>query len=133
VAKTKIKLDHEGIGALLAGPGVMRVVEEAAYATAAGVHAVAHDGPVPVDIWVGSTSLKRDKTPRAAVAVQMAHPAGLPLEAKYGHLANAARAAGLKFTRGESKRLLTYITKSGKKRLATQAQIDNWTRGRRKK
>lgn len=49
---------------------------------------------------------------------------GMFREAREGHL---SRAIGL--SAGDRKQW--YTTKAGKRRLASQAQIDNWTRGRK--
>lgn len=55
---------------------------------ARSINAVAHDGPV-------SVTTDQYTSDRAVAGVTLAHPAGIALEAKYGHLTEAARRSGL--------------------------------------
>ena len=121
----RLRLDHAGIEEMLKSAEVAGVIDDAAAAVASGVSETARDGqavPVEVDSYT---------TDRAAAGVTMAHPAGLGIEAKRGTLSRAAAAAGLEVSAGaEASQLLDYVTASGRRRKATRAQVDNWTRGR---
>lgn len=90
-----VKLDHAGIAAILASSKVAAQVHGLAETIASGAEVDAHDGPVEVLVEDYRAKLKRDTTTRAASAVTLAHPAGLGLEARYGTLTRAARAAGV--------------------------------------
>jgi hypothetical protein len=92
----KIKLDHLGIGQVLSSAPVQMEVSAAAASVAAKVNERAKDGtPIPVKTYNYRARLRRDTIPRAAAAVVMAHPAGLPIEAKRSPLTRAASASGL--------------------------------------
>jgi hypothetical protein len=73
---------------VLSSGKVAAAIDSVAASVASRIGAIAHDGPI--EVRVGSY-----KTDRAAAGVTLAHPAGLAVEAKYGHLAEAAGAAGL--------------------------------------
>jgi len=98
MAKPKIKLDRRGIGAVLAGGEVTGVIADLGEDVASRVYEDSHDGIVPVDATPYRARLRGDTVPRAAVAVTMAHPAGMAIEAKRGSLVAAASAAGLEVT-----------------------------------
>lgn len=122
----KLRLDHPGIAEMLRSAEVAGVIDSAASAVASGVSETSRNGtsiPVVVDSYT---------TDRAAAGVTMAHVAGLGIEAKRGSLARATAAAGLEVSAGPAAtELLDYVTASGKKRKATRAQVDNWTRSGR--
>lgn len=88
VANSKVKLDSKGILAILAGADVAKALDAVAGEVAGAITATSHDGEVPVLVETHTTD-------RAKVFVTLAHPAGLGLEAKNGHLRKAAKAAGL--------------------------------------
>ena len=71
-----------------------------------------------------------DETGRAVVRLGNDSDYAMTVEASHGVLARALDAAGGKGI-DASKIKVKYKTKSGKTIMATQAQIDNWTRGRR--
>ena len=119
----KLRLDSAGIAEMLRSADVALAISEAAEGVAGSVHEVAHGGevvPVRVDEYT---------TDRAAAGVTMAHPAGLGIEAKRGSLSRAAEANGLEVHGESPDDLIDYVTRSGKKRKATRAQVANWTRG----
>lgn len=88
MAFANIKLDSGGMRAMLSSGPVAAAINSLAQSVASSIDVEAHDGPVPVRVGQYTTD-------RAAASVSLAHPAGLPLEAKYGVLAKAAGAAGL--------------------------------------
>ena len=113
----KIRIDSKGMRELLLS--LRAEVRAAADAVASNVDA--RGKPVEVRAYT---------TDRAAASVSIAHPAGLAIQAKYGALTKAAAAAGLEVGSADSSSdLIEYTTKSGKKRMATRAQVANWTRG----
>lgn len=78
----KVKLDHAGIAEVLKSEPVAREVHEIAARRAESVRAhekVQEHAP-------GSVQVEDYTTDRAASAVVILHPAGLPLQAKYGVL-----------------------------------------------
>lgn len=93
MASSKVRLDSNGIGAILAGGAVTAMVNGAGHKVAGNVRAEAHDGPVPVDVTPYRANLRG--RPRAAVAVTMTHPGAIGIEAKHGTLVRAASAAGI--------------------------------------
>lgn len=85
-----IRLDHGGMGEMLKSQPVAAAVRALAEATAAKARAhpsVTRHG-VPVEVASYTTD-------RAACAVTLASPAGMPIQARYGALTQAAGAAGL--------------------------------------
>lgn len=84
----KVKLDSKGILAVLQGAEVAKALDAVAEEVAGAITATSHDGEVPVLVETHTTD-------RAKVFVTLAHPSGLGLEAKYGHLRKAAKGAGL--------------------------------------
>jgi len=125
MAASKLRLDRPGIVEMLRSAGVAAAIEGAAESVARNVSESARNGdPIPVKVGTYVTD-------RAAAGVTMAHPAGLGIEAKRGSLSRAASAAGLEVNGEGAEQLLDYVTKSGKKRKATQAQVDNWSRGQK--
>lgn len=86
----KIRLDSPGMRAMLRSGEVQAAVDALAdrvRSAAAADPAVARAG-APVE-------RESYKTDRAAAAVVIKHPAGLPIEAKHGTLTRAAGTAGL--------------------------------------
>lgn len=80
---TKIRLDHDGIAEVLKSAEVAEAVHEIAEQRAANVRS----HPKVVEHGVADSVKVEDYvTDRAASAVVIAHPAGLPLQAKYGVL-----------------------------------------------
>lgn len=131
MARTKVTLNHAGIAAILKGSEMHALIEKVTEAVAEN----ASGQGVTVGAFKGGSgeialpvASKVITTDRAHGIVTLAHPAGIASQAKHGVLTKAAAAAGLQV--GGASTLLKYTTKSGKTRTATQAQIDNWTRGR---
>ncbi|RLK22639.1 hypothetical protein DER29_0477 [Micromonospora sp. M71_S20] len=93
MAGAKIRLDSKGIAALLKSAGFAAAVATKAAEVETLVsahHSVRRHGmPVEREAYV---------TDRAAQEVTIAHPGGLPVQAKYGALTQAAAAAGLEVT-----------------------------------
>ena len=87
---TNLKLDHGGMAQMLKSGEVAAVIASLAaeVATAAGAEESVQRNAVPVET-------RSYTTDRAASAVSLAHPAGLPIEGKYGPLTRAAGGAGL--------------------------------------
>lgn len=120
--KPKITLDSAGMAAMLKSLDVADAVAE----IAADVASKVSDDPAIVRHELGNYVTVEDfVTDRAVSVVAIAHPAGRGIEGKYGVLTKAVGGDAPPTT-------LTYTTKSGKTRTATQAQIDNWSRGRKK-
>lgn len=90
MAGPKIRLDHAGIAEVLRSEEVHTVIDGYADRTAGA--ALMDPATVRIDIDVDVDSYTTD---RAAASVTLAHPAGVPVEAKYGVLTRAAAAAGL--------------------------------------
>jgi hypothetical protein len=90
MARMKTKLDRGGMAAMLKSGEVAEAVQGLALDVAdnADGFETSKGEPVPV-----TTSFYT--TDRAAAAVTLAHPAGMPLQAKYGVLTSAAAEAGL--------------------------------------
>lgn len=85
-----VRLDHGGMAEMLKSApvaGAVRALAESVAAKARAHPSVTRHG-VPVEV----TSYTTD---RAACAVTLAHSAGMPIQAKYGALTQAAGAAGL--------------------------------------
>lgn len=87
----RITLDHAGMAALLKSAGVASEISSRADAVAAVVasspEVARHDMPVAVSDRVGANRVRSTVTIR--------HPGGLGVQAKYGTLSRALRAAGL--------------------------------------
>jgi hypothetical protein len=123
-----VKLNHSGVSAILKSSEVAAMVTAAAEEIADNVRAQGivvgafsgGDGDIELPVEVTPHT-----TDRARASVTLAHPAGIAVQAKHGALTKAASAAGV-----EVNAVLYYTTKSGVTRRATQAQIDNWTRGK---
>ena len=81
------KLDLGGLAELLQSPKVAAALLGEAEGIASRVVATAHDGPVQVKVYPRIASNMR--IPRASVAVTMAHPGALAIEAKHGPLIRA--------------------------------------------
>lgn len=126
----RIKLDNRGINLVMASGPVTAATAAAASSVASKISEKAKGGEtVPVTIRPRGVTLRRDFIPRTAFDVTLAHPAGIGIEAKRSPLTRAASASGLEVN-GDLNDLVDYVTKSGKKRKATRAQVANWTRGR---
>lgn len=91
MARFKVRLDSLGIEAMLTSAAVASVIGSVAESVAASIDEVAHDGPVPVDVYSSTSD-------RARAHVTMAHPGGLGIEATRSPLARAAAGAGLQVT-----------------------------------
>lgn len=76
--------------------------------------------PGDVELPVRVSMQEKEGEPYASVTI--AHPSGLAVQAKHGLLTRAAADCGFEVTQW-------YTTKAGVRRLASQAQVDNWTRG----
>ncbi|OZV74771.1 hypothetical protein CA850_29785 [Micromonospora echinospora] len=89
----KVKIDYDGVRAILKSEGVGALIDGATEAVRAQVAShqsvVRHRMPVDAD---------RYQTDREAGAVTIAHAGGLAVQAKYGALTQAAAAAGLEVT-----------------------------------
>lgn len=86
----KLRLDHAGIGEVLKSGEVAREVHSLAAERAETVRAqpkVVEHGVVE------SVKVEDYVTDRAASAVVVTHPAGLPLQAKYGILTNGGESS----------------------------------------
>lgn len=86
----KLRLDHRGMEEVLKSVEVAAEVEALADEVAA--NAREDDAVVRNEVEVRVSTYETD---RAAAAVTLADPAGLPIEAKHGSLTRAATAAGL--------------------------------------
>jgi hypothetical protein len=87
---TTVRLDHGGMAEILKSGPVAAAVRAMAQTVAGNAKAhpsVTRHG-VPVEVTAYTTD-------RAACAVTLAHSAGMPIQAKYGALTQAAGAAGL--------------------------------------
>lgn len=93
MAGLKIRLDHGGMAEMLGSPEVAAEI----LAKASEVQGIAewHQSVARHRMPVERESYETD---RAAEAVTIAHAGGKGVEAKYGALAEAARAAGLEVT-----------------------------------
>lgn len=90
----KIRLDSPGIAAMLQSGEVTAAITELGEDVASRVYETASGEVIPVE-----TRLRIAQggglSPRPAIDVSLAHPAGLAVEAKRGSLVAAAGAAGL--------------------------------------
>lgn len=120
----KTKLNRAGVKAMLNAPDVAAMLA----AEAAQVLARAQAGaPVRTGEYRGSLRAWVDRTDRAVARVGSDVDHALAVEAATGNL---VRALGDGQVDPGSVRV-KYRTKAGKTRWATQAQVDNWTRGSR--
>jgi hypothetical protein len=85
-----LRLDHGGMAEMLSSGPVAGAVQALAETTAG--NARSHPSVTRHGLPVEVTSYTTD---RAACAVTLAHPAGMPIQARYGALTQAAGAAGL--------------------------------------
>ncbi|WP_329105508.1 hypothetical protein OG792_32825 [Micromonospora sp. NBC_01699] len=88
--RSKLKLDHSGIEAVLKSAEVAAEIGDLAESVRAEV--AAHPAVTKHKMTVRVSTYTTD---RAAAAVDIAHPGGLGAQAKYGVLTRAAGAAGL--------------------------------------
>lgn len=133
MARKVVTLNHKGIAQLLRSHQMQRLIHDKAEEVARNVEAQgitvgdreggSSEYPLPVEIDDAVTD-------RARSSVILAHPAGLAVQAKRGALSRAASAAGLELGGESPDDLIEYTTKAGVKRMATRAQVANWTRGR---
>lgn len=96
-----IKLNHEGIAAILKGPRMAAAVQAAAEQVAGNVRGMEikvgdvdggqHEYDLPITVTMVTTD-------RAHGIVALAHPAGEAVQAKHGALTKAAGQAGLDVT-----------------------------------
>ena len=97
----KIKLDHDGIGAMLQSEKVASAIVQlgdkvAAVAGGQTVTGATRGGSAALPVLVEPYTASGPKlSPRPGVQVMLAHPAGLRVEAKYGVLTKSAAAVGL--------------------------------------
>lgn len=94
----RVRLDSDGIGAVLRSSevsGMVRVLGERVAAAARAEDSVSRHG---AEVVVAEYTAQggRLRSPRPAVAVTVKHPGGLGMEAKYGVLSRAAASAGLR-------------------------------------
>lgn len=122
--RVRVELNSDGVKELLKSPEV----EEHLAGLASIVEGAAVSGaPVETGRYRDSIYYETEqKANRVIAIVATSDPAGRLIEAKTGNLARALDAIG---GASEETRLVDYVTKSGKKRKATQRQVDNWTRG----
>lgn len=97
MARSKVRLDHRGLGAILRGREVTELTRQAAEAVADNVKSQGHlvEG-IPGDIDLPVT-VSMFETDRAHAVVAIAHPSGDAVQAKHGALSKAAAEAGLDF------------------------------------
>lgn len=100
MARSKVRLDHRGLAAVLKGREVTTATLEAAEAVASNARAQGSKvgdrdgGPNEIDMPV---TVRMYETDRAHAVVALAHPAGDADQAKNGTLTKAAAEAGLDF------------------------------------
>jgi hypothetical protein len=100
VARSKVRLDHRGIAALLRGREMTDATREAAEAVADNVRS---QGIRVGDIDGGSSEVELPvkvsmyETDRAHAVVVLEHASGEAVQAKHGALSKAAAQAGLDF------------------------------------
>lgn len=99
----KIRLDRAGMAAMLNSAEVGSAVDGLGAAVKGGVSETAGGQAVPVRTRRRVAQGGR-LSARPAVDVELAHPAGLRIEAKRGSLVRAAAAAGLEVTARRSVR-----------------------------
>lgn len=96
----KFTIDHGGVQALLKSEELHSFingkVDEVASSLEGEVQAKTNFGRDEQEVRIGSSHYTTD---RAAGSVTLMHPAGVALEAKYGHLKKAAEAAGFEWGR----------------------------------
>lgn len=120
-----VKLNGRGIRQLLNSDGVRKHITTLAEQVLQEAIATA---PVASGAYRDGLHVEQGTTDRVVVRVRGNTEHDWFVEANHGTLARAMGMAGVKTATEER---LTYTTKSGKTRTATQAQIDNWTRGSR--
>ncbi|URQ04999.1 hypothetical protein SEA_ITER_11 [Arthrobacter phage Iter] len=91
----KIRLDSRGIAEVLNSAKVYAATQELAASVAASVDAYADGKKIEVTRTTRVAQGGRLRSPRRAVDIHLAHPAGLRVEAKRGPLARAAASRGL--------------------------------------
>ncbi|MFG3715801.1 hypothetical protein [Micromonospora sp. NPDC047730] len=95
MAGVDIRLDHKGIAELLKSAEFAEAMAEKAGEVAATVKAHQSIRRHKMPVTTGAF-----ETDRATHSVTIADPGGLPVQAKYGVLTQAATAAGLEVTEG---------------------------------
>lgn len=115
----KVKLNSAGMKALLNSAGVRAELTRRAGPVLAAAEAGA---PVDEGDYKGGLHIMQDTTDRAVVRVVSGDWKGHIIEARTGNLARALDG-------NPAQRRVRYTTKAGKTIWATQAQVDNWTRG----
>ncbi|WNN93967.1 hypothetical protein SEA_NITRO_11 [Arthrobacter phage Nitro] len=90
-----IRLDSRGIAEVLNSAKVYAATQALASSVASAVDASADGKPIDVTQTTRVAQGGRLRSPRRAVDIHLAHPAGLRVEAKRGPLARAAASRGL--------------------------------------
>lgn len=98
----KIRLDSAGIAEVLNSAAVYAATKELADSVAGAVSATAGGKPIEVTTTTRTAQGGRLRSPRKAVDIHLAHPAGLRAEAKHGFLARAAASRGLEVRKRRS-------------------------------
>lgn len=91
----KIRLDNRGIGEVLDSAPVYAEVQRLASSVKGTISATAGGETIPVTLRTRVAAGGRLRSPRRAIDVTLAHPAGLRVEALRGPLARGAASAGL--------------------------------------
>ncbi|UIW13427.1 hypothetical protein SEA_AMYEV_11 [Arthrobacter phage Amyev] len=91
----KIRLDSRGIAEVLNSAAVYAATQELAASVADAVDAEVGGEKIDVTRSTRVADGGRLRSPRRAVDIHLAHPAGLRVEAKRGPLAKAAASRGL--------------------------------------
>ncbi|QOP65140.1 hypothetical protein PQD82_gp12 [Arthrobacter phage Phives] len=91
----KIRLDSRGIAEVLNSAAVYAATQELADSVAGAVDAEVGGEKIDVTQSTRVAEGGRLRSPRKAVDIHLAHPAGLRVEAKRGPLAKAAASRGL--------------------------------------
>lgn len=125
MARPRVELDSAGVFGLLQDAGIRAHLADLADKVCAEAVATA-----PVLTGGYRDGIRRDSatTDRAVERVIATAPHAHLVEARTGNLASALSAVGL----GDPlKRRVWYTRKDGKRIRVTQAQADNWSRGRK--
>lgn len=122
MARVKVRLNSPGMASLLKDAGIRADLTARAEKVAAAARS---NAPLDTGEYRSSIFVSQATTDRVAVRVGSSAPHGLIVESRTGNLARALDGA----VGGTEK--VRYTTKAGKTRWASQAQVDNWTRGSR--
>lgn len=125
MARPRVELVRGGVQGLLQDVGVRAYLADLADKVQSEAVATA---PVETGNYRDSIGRVSTTTDRAVERVVATAPHAHLVEARTGNLAAALSAIGM----GDPlKRRVWYTTKDGRRIRATQAQVNNWTRGRR--